>query len=622
MMTDWFSRNGFDPARLRFGFRTALACCAALTLAWLMGLEHPQWSGMSVWAASQPLRGQLLEKSFFRFAGTVAGTALGVLLVIGGQFHPAILVVGLAFWVAACTWVGNLQRGLVAYGTVLAGYSASMVALLDTAHPEQVFHLGADRLATVLTGVVVATLVGYFFAQRTDEADLRGRIRSLLADLLRHLADPGAAGASHAQHLSRLAAIEEELDPHTAGSLRSRREARTARAVLLATVPLLLREEHKAALDPLTTGRLAAAADAIEQDDLSAAQAFLDVAETSPLRTILCELAGALRAWDPVSAPGAVTVAAPKAPPVVLHRDWIGAREAGLRAGGAMLLFGAIWLATGWGAGAYMLLGLSVMISLFSTFESPAITMRHVFTGQVLGVFAAMICRWLVWPHAEGEWQQIVLMSPFILSGSLLVAHRSTLFAATDFNMLFLLLSQPHFPLSGELQDSFILGFAVLAAPLIAWAGYLLVFPINLQRRQQHLLAMMQRDLISLARNPQAASHGAVWQARIYHRVLRLVRISEHLARAEEKAEVTGRAVLVLTHAALRCHELQSETTSSATGKIAQLALRRLEHIPSGAARASATFRRLARQLEGDDARLMEQAADGLTQLSTQDAPA
>ena len=51
------SRFGFEWPRLAFGFRTALAACLALLLAWLAGLEHPQWSGMTVWAAPMAATG-------------------------------------------------------------------------------------------------------------------------------------------------------------------------------------------------------------------------------------------------------------------------------------------------------------------------------------------------------------------------------------------------------------------------------------------------------------------------------------------------------------------------------------------------------------------------------------
>ncbi len=613
-MTDWLIRNGFDPARLRFAFRTALACWAAVVLAWAMGLEHPQWSGMSVWAASQPLRGQLLEKSFFRFAGTVSGTLVGVLLVFGMQVHPVILVAGLAVWVGACTWIGNLQRGLVAYGTVLAGYSASMVALLDTAHPNRVLHLGADRLATVLTGVVVATVAGYFFARRLDEADLRGQIRRLLSDLLRHLAGQGAEQGGSADHLSRLAAIEDGLDPHAAGSLRSRRDVHLARNVLLAAVPLLVRDPVVGP-DPAGASDLIAAATALEREDVEAAARHLRATDT-PLRGDLAALAAALAAWSSAASDRPIARRWSFRAPVVLYRDWIGAREAGLRAFGAMVLFGTLWIVTGWTAGPFMLLGLSVMISLFSTFENPAITMRHIFAGQAMGVVGAIICRWLIWPHAGSEAQLIGLMLPFILLTPVFVGHRRTAIAGMDYAMVFLLLSQPHFPLGGSVAHSVAMALAVLAGPLTALLGYMLVFPMDLQRRQRNLIAMMRRDIAAIARSPKALDHRAVWQARLYHRVLRLVRISDRLARAEERAQATGRAMLLLAHVALRCHDVRaSPDATPATDRAARVVLERLARIQTGSRQLSSALHRLARRTEGEDRSIMESAAEAAADI-------
>lgn len=614
-MISWLSSNGFDVARFRFAFRTALACCLAVVLAQALGLEHPQWAGMSVWAASQPLRGQLIEKSFFRFAGTVTGTIIGILLVFAMEVHPVLLVTGLAFWVSLCTWIGNLQRGLVGYGTVLAGYTASMVSLLDTAHPDQVFHLGADRLATVLTGVVTATVVGYFFAKRTDEGDLRGRVHRLLASLLRHLAEPTYDKGHANRYLSALAAIEEGLDPHAAGSLRSRREVRSIRGVLLAMVPLLLGETR----EPITrqmAQRLKDAANALDHDDIPVTMRLLEASHASNLQIPLQRLTLALGVW--VASPaGSIDVSRIKGPRIVLHRDWIGAGEAGLRAAAAMLLFGAIWLLTGWSVGPYMLLGLSVMISVFSSFENPAITMRHIFAGQLLGVIGAIICRWTVWPHMGGEWQQIMALFPFIMLGPFLAAHRYTFIASTDFNMVLLLMSQPHFPLTGEFNQSVALGLAVLAAPLTAWVGYLLVFPINLQRRQDHLLEIMLRDLAAIAGSSDALSHRQIWQARTYHRVLRLVRISDKLAKAEGKATKKGTSVLRVAQATMRCHEiLQTPDAPPSSTRFARLALGRLSRITAQPERAAASLQRLAHRLDKNDASLMLQAANGIADIS------
>ena len=177
---------GFDRGRLAYGLRTAAGAAWALGLAWAAGLEHPQWAGMTVWAASQPVREHLVEKSLFRGLGTMVGAVFGVLLTAraaetGG---PAVLVAGVALWLGACAAAGNLMRGFAAYGAMLAGYSAVMVALLDSGHPGSVLALGLDRTATVLLGVVAALVVGLLFTPRQAEADVPRDLRLASAALL------------------------------------------------------------------------------------------------------------------------------------------------------------------------------------------------------------------------------------------------------------------------------------------------------------------------------------------------------------------------------------------------------------------------------------------------------
>ncbi|MFT4266703.1 MAG: FUSC family protein, partial [Xenophilus sp.] len=157
-------RGGFEPARLAFTLRTALGAGLALLLAGALGLGHPPWAAMTVWIAAQPVRGHLLEKSLFRLLGTVLGVAYGVALVALGGGAPAVVVPGLALWVALCTGAGQLLRGFAGYGTLLAGYSAAMVALLEADRPGHIAALGLDRLLTILVGVGVALAVSARFA--------------------------------------------------------------------------------------------------------------------------------------------------------------------------------------------------------------------------------------------------------------------------------------------------------------------------------------------------------------------------------------------------------------------------------------------------------------------------
>lgn len=552
---------GFDTPRLVFAGRTAVAVCVAVLLGWTLGLEHPQWAGMTVWAAAQPSRGQLLEKGFFRIAGTISGTIAGVVLVLASQIHPALLVAGLALWVGACTAIGNLQRGLVSYGTVLAGYTAAMVSLLDAAHPDRVFALGLDRMATVLTGVAVAMAAGALFAPSLGTGAVRRRVQDLVIDLLDWR---GGRGGDPAALLSRIAATEDGLDPHGAGSLRSRREVKSVRAVLIAALGLLLR--------PSASADFTRAADRLRHDDIPGTLAALAPAPEA------AELSAALRGWDRAEAP---------ALPVALHRDWIGAREAGLRATGALLLFGALWLVTGFHAGPFMLLGLSVMISLFSSFENPARMMRFVFIGQIYGVLGALACRWLVWPHAGSELEMVLMMFPFILLGPLLVGHNRTVATSFDYNMVFLLMLQPHLPLSGTFGLSVQAGLAVVAAPLCAMLLYRLVYPPTLKRRIATLLGMMLNDLRRLAADPAALGHRQVWRARLYHRTLRLVRLTERSAQAEIAALPACLALLTLSQAAMAAHQTG--------GRAAEVVLARLAG-PWAPAKTRDALDRLARR--------------------------
>src|SRR5690554_3973490 len=102
-MKDWVATAtcwGFDAAQLGFAWRTALASFLAIVLAWRMGLDYPQWAGMTVWIASQPTRGHLIAKSAFRFMGTLAGAVVGLLVLWLAQGNILVLVIGLSSWSA------------------------------------------------------------------------------------------------------------------------------------------------------------------------------------------------------------------------------------------------------------------------------------------------------------------------------------------------------------------------------------------------------------------------------------------------------------------------------------------------------------------------------------------
>lgn len=566
--TEKLASLGFDAGRMRYALRTSIGACIALGLGWAIGLEHPQWSAMTVWAASQPMRGHLLEKCLFRLTGTVLGTIVGVGLVLAMLINPWFLVIGLSVWVALCTYVGNIQRGFLAYGALLAGYTAAMVSLLDSAHPDHVFLLGADRMATIALGVIVAALTGYFFTKYSATELLRTRVLSLYGEILRHIAKQDDNAQTGPILLEKLAALDAELDQHAAGSPNRHRHVHAMRGLLINGVSMILsgRNHTDSQLAAFSAAELTAIADAISTDELE--QAYEQLAKVleplsgstssqSPFAILLATLRLLIEAKQPSGAP----ISQRAKSPIVLHKDLRSARDSALRVGLCLFVFGSLWLLTGIGVLGFMLLGLAVMLSVFSNFDNPAIFMRNVVAGQLLGVVAALVCHWVLWPLASAEWQMVVMIVPFILLAPLLVGHKKTVFASFDYSMVSLLLLSPQFPLTGSFMISLGQALAVLSAPIIAIFAYRYLFPATMSRKVDHLVHMMLSDIERLARDEHALDRRTTWRARFYHRALILLRQATASKRYRGKAHEINRAVLTLGQLIMRCHAICRDET-------------------------------------------------------------
>ncbi|MBO9641736.1 MAG: FUSC family protein [Pseudacidovorax sp.] len=612
-------RLGFEPARLAFTLRTAAGSGVALLLAGLLGLDHPQWAAMTVWIAAQPLRGHLIEKSLFRLLGTATGAAYGVALVALGQGSPAVLVPGLALWAGLCAGAGQLLRGFASYGTLLAGYSAAMVALLDASHPTHIAAFGLDRLLTIGLGVVVALAVSLRFAARPPADALHLRTRTLCLERLRELAAWARTGAlpvhtARDTQLAELARLEEGLELQVAGRLDSRREVRALRQALTAQVGLLLwwpgaqaptradgaalADALQATLDAAAAGRpvgpslLQAATVAEAQDaELAAVLRRLGVAAGS-----IESPAGGAGARAPSAAPSGAQPQAAFEPTVVLHRDWIAARETFLRSVLTLGLIGALWLATGWAAAPLLMLGVAVMTTLFSTADDPARIMRSVFCGQLLGAAAALAVQALLWPWVDGAVGRLLMCLPLVLAGAFVLAHPRTARFGFDFNLVGLLLLQPMHARAFSWPTGLAEAAAVVAGPLVALAAFRLVFPPGGRRRYAQLSALMQAEVAAMAAQPQAWRRAEVWRARLQHRVLRLVRCADAAGLAPEHGARQGLAVLATGQAVLALGQLLAQDTlPPADRRRAQAWLRRLARPMRSPAQAHRRGRLLAR---------------------------
>lgn len=647
-MAERLERWGFDRARLGFTLRTAVAACCAVVLAWLAGFEHPQWSGMTVWAASQPMRGQLLEKSMFRVQGTILGALFGTGLLAAAQGQAWVLILGLALWIGLCAWAGNVVRGFASYGAMLAGYSAAMVALLHSRQAGNPFAVGLDRLLTVLLGVLVALALGWFFARKSNYRQLARQAREQGREVLELLAQALMPGkeADHRrslQLLTEMAAAEEALDGQGAGSLKARAAVRALRRQLAAQVALLLwmrrmpQGEESAAF-----GQAVRDAAAVLASGGSARQAGValsraaGLAQSRALQDALAGMAQACKRYDQaeVSTAGrrgmaAVQVAArwpgraSRQADVALHRDWRGGREAGARAALAILFAGAAWQWSQWEAGPFMLLGVAIMTTIFSTADNPVRLLRLVVLGQSLGVLGALACRWLVWPHMDSAAGLVFSMLPFVLLGGLFMGHRRGAGPlGFDFSMVLLLMLQPDWPLPAPDAAVALLsaqtGLAVVLGPLLGLLAFALVFPVDSARRMRALSAAMTQELQKMAARRGVSRRRTGWRIRLSHRVLALVRWADKSGRSRDAVIQQGYAAMLLGASILHMDEvlLTPGLTRVAARRLAAtlIRLQRLEDAPERAVQA---LRRCAASLTdapGVDTALLRDAAQALAQ--------
>lgn len=548
-----FAKFGFDYTRFRFGTRTAIAACLSLILAWALGLEHPQWSAMTVWAVSQPTRGLLLEKAAYRALGTLVGTVVGMLLVVTASDNILALAGGLTLWVAACVYVGTLLHGLISYGAILAGYSASMVALL-TRTPDALLPLGIDRLLTVFLGVIMALFIGWLFTYSRAEQSLVNQFRRQAADNLKALANAYQTGSTLAlnsyDRITKLSHLEAQLIEHGTGSIYAHRSAKTIRRILNAQLGLFAQiEAHGIIQSEQISEHLLTCSSAIISNKTSAIKAALDNALNGFQHPVLYpyfrEFVDAsyerLRFRDTGKTAQSVRPFS-----ALLHRDWRGARQAALRTLLAMSIISLGWAYTEWFQLAYLLLGASVMLTLFSTSENPAKTMYYVFLGQSAGALAALFVQAFIWPHTPTILTMLLAIMPIILLAGLPMAHSKTAPGSMDFNLVFLLLLQPAVNYQFEPLYAASIGLAVVAAPLISLVSYRLVFPTNLRSRQQQLLQALESDLKELRQKTITTTTLARYKARLYHRLFKLYQMADSLG-VQDKA-MAAQYVLRVQH--------------------------------------------------------------------------
>lgn len=458
--------------------------------------------------------------------GTLVGAAVGFGLLALFLDHTGALVVGLTLWTALCAGASAFVRPARAYGIILAGYTAVMLALPSSAGGPSAHGLFADRVLCTLIGVLVSATVTGLLTPRERPADLDAQLRRLADEVFAFAHEVRSAPVTPAtldrqRHLvARIGQLGERADQVLTGLFAARRRRRKLRRALRALLALLIESRIAGERGPAGAGP---APEPIPPD--AGGDALV-----ARIR------AGVVRdrrdAASPVP-PGSAVHHAPGA------RSWANHREGAVAAAKTvtgMAIVAAIWWATGWQDGATMLVSASVFLTLFAANDAARAWVSQICLGSAAGGVAAVLYVLLL-PLARTPLATALLATPFLLAGAWAMARPLTAKVAVDFNMVFLLAAPAAFTLRGDLRETVSRAVAVVVGVLAAT----LFFHATHEGAPRRLARLARSALGDLRR---IAAAGGVEEARLRRgaladRVVRMATAAESdpgLARPAEMA--------------------------------------------------------------------------------------
>ncbi|WP_162954655.1 FUSC family protein, partial [Pseudomonas aeruginosa] len=188
-----------------FVFKALLTASLALWLAYRLELPQPSTVLVTVFIVMQTQSGQVLAKSFYRIVGTLIGLSVMVTLIALFAQERVLFLACLALWVGLCTAGAARYRDFRGYACVLAGYTATMIGIPATAHPEGAFMAALWRVLEISLGILCTGTVSAIFLPQTSGAALRNTLYGRFRDFAGFAAE-GLQGSLDGERFGELSA--------------------------------------------------------------------------------------------------------------------------------------------------------------------------------------------------------------------------------------------------------------------------------------------------------------------------------------------------------------------------------------------------------------------------------
>ncbi|PQV52990.1 FUSC family protein [Paraburkholderia sp. BL21I4N1] len=548
---DWARNDGLTWIYL---FKALAACFLALGIAMKLDLPQPRTAMTTVFIVMQPQSGMVFAKSFYRICGTLVG--LVVMLALIGLFaqQPELFIAATAIWVGICTAGAARNRNFKSYGFVLAGYTAALIGIPASQHPDGAFLSALTRVAEVVLGIVCAGAVSGLVFPQFAGLQMRGTVRARFSSFVEYVSASLAGRNDRAQieatnarfvadivgfEAARSVAVFEGPDSR----MRGGRLARLNSEFMTASTRFHALHQLMNRLRDTDTHGAAIAIDALEpyfkeiapllaksgEPVLSAADAAHAAAQLDAykaelpkrVRATRCELeahpdaplldfdTGAellYRFIDDLHAYAATY--ASLAVDTHERERWIERYEpktnaiaagvAGVRAALVMMALGAFWIATAWPSGSTLTLNAAAVCALASASPNPKRTAFQMAGGTLLASVMGMIAVYGVYPHIDGFPLLCAALTPFLLFGVFMTTRPALAGYGVGYCIFFCFLAGPdnviHYDPSGTINDA----IALVLSMLVVSIAFAVLLPPSTPWLRNRLLVDLRRQ-VSLA---------------------------------------------------------------------------------------------------------------------------
>ncbi|WGS48783.1 FUSC family protein [Paraburkholderia sp. D15] len=550
---DWARHDGLTWIYL---FKALAACFLALGIAMKLDLPQPRTAMTTVFIVMQPQSGMVFAKSFYRICGTLVG--LVVMLALIGLFaqQPELFIVSTAIWVGICTAGAARNRNFKSYGFVLAGYTAALIGIPASQHPDGAFLSALTRVAEVVVGIVCAGAVSGLVFPQFAGLQMRGTVRARFSAFVEYVSaslaghnDRAKIEATNARFVAdivgfeaaRSVAVFEGPDSR----MRGGRLARLNSEFMTASTRFHALHQLMNRLRDADTHGAAIAIDALEpyfkeiapllarsgEPVLSAADAAHAAAQLAAYKAELPKRVRATR--------GALE-AHPEAPRLdfdtgaeLLYRfiddlhayaatyaslavdthereRWIERYEpktnaiaagvAGVRAALVMMALGAFWIATAWPSGSTLTLNAAAVCALASASPDPKRTVFQMAAGTLVASVMGMIAVYWVFPRVDGFPLMCAALTPFLLLGVFMTTRPALAGYGVGYCIFFCFLAGPdnviHYDPSGTLNDA----IALVLSMLVSSIAFAVLLPPSTPWLRNRLLVDLRRQVVLASR--------------------------------------------------------------------------------------------------------------------------